>query len=67
MKIDFSDKANADDIRSLLSKSGEIQKFDAFLASVPVFDFNNDEHVQMAKGSCAHCCDIMLPGPTILY
>lgn len=57
MKIDFSDKANIEDLRLKLGNTSDLEKFDAFLSKVDVFDFNNDQHVAEARKSCVSCCN----------
>lgn len=56
MKVDFSEKANVEALRSNLKTSSDLKAFDTFLLDVKIFDFDNEDHVAKAKKCCQNCC-----------
>lgn len=62
MKIDCSDKAQIAEARSRVTETADLKKFDAFLADVKVFDFDNEDHVAKARACCTNCCSNVVIG-----
>ncbi|MAX69689.1 MAG: hypothetical protein CMC76_01090 [Flavobacteriaceae bacterium] len=68
MKIQLDkNQSSISSIRSQITKSDDLKKFDEFLAKNDSFDFNDESAVSAARACCGgdECCHIVINVPTL--
>jgi len=70
MKINLNSRENQTQISSIRSQirgSGDLKKFDAFLAENDSFDFNDERDLTAARACCGgdECCHIVINIPSL--